>query len=87
VKIVNNLFLKFNTKWLLAGVLMTLASSFGQTYFISIFAAEICKEFRLSHGVWGGIYTLGTGVSAIVIMYRYGCKSVCLVITNSDFRT
>ena len=69
MKIVNNLFLKFNTKWLLAGVLMTLASSFGQTYFISIFAAEICKEFRLSHGVWGGIYTLGTGVSAIVLVW------------------
>lgn len=52
-------FLKANAPWLGAGALMTLASSFGQTFFIAIFAGEIRAEFGLGHGAWGAIYTLG----------------------------
>ena len=62
-------FLRKNANWLAAGILMTLASSFGQTYFISIFADKVRDEFSLSHGEWGGIYTLGTGISAIVMIW------------------
>ena len=62
-------FLRQNAKWLVAGMLMTLTSSFGQTYFIAIFADEVRTEFNLSHGEWGGIYTLGTGISAIVMIW------------------
>ena len=62
-------FLRQNAKWLVAGMLMTLTSSFGQTYFIAIFADEVRAEFNLSHGEWGGIYTLGTGISAIVMIW------------------
>ncbi len=59
-------FLRDNAPWLSAGVLLTFLSGFGQTYFISVFAGEIRSEFGLSHGEWGGIYSLGTTVSAIV---------------------
>lgn len=47
---------------------MTLGSSFGQTYFISIFAGEIRAEFDLSHGQWGSYYAIGTTASAALMM-------------------
>ncbi len=62
-------FLRENIPWLSAGVLLTFLSSFGQTFFISIFAGEIRTEFGLSHGEWGGIYTLGTTASAILMVW------------------
>ena len=48
---------------------MTLLSSFGQTYFISIFAAHIQRDFGLSHGEWGSIYSLGTTISAVLMIW------------------
>ena len=65
-------FIRENLPWLSAGVLLTFLSSFGQTFFISIFAGEIRAEFGLSHGQWGGIYTLGTTASAIVMVWAGG---------------
>ena len=62
-------FLKENRSWLSAGAVLTLLSSFGQTYFISLFAAEIRMDFRLSHGGWGAIYSLGTTASAAVMIW------------------
>jgi MFS family permease len=62
-------FIAQNARWLSAGVLLTFLSGFGQTYFISIFAGEIRGEFALSHGAWGGIYTLGTAASAVVMVW------------------
>ncbi len=62
-------FLRDNAPWLTAGFLLTLSSSFGQTFFISIFAGVIQAEFSLSHGAWGGIYTLGTAASAIAMIW------------------
>ena len=49
-------------------MLLAFLASFGQTYFIGIFAGEIRQTFNLSHGQWGGIYTLGTAASAIVMI-------------------
>ena len=65
-------FLRANQRWLAAGALLTLLSSFGQTFFISIFAAQIQADFNLSHGGWGGIYSLGTTVSALVMIWVGG---------------
>lgn len=61
-------FLNDNAPWLAAGVIMTLASSFGQTFFISVFAGEIRAEYGLSHGQWGQAYTIGTLASAATMM-------------------
>ncbi|MEI4234316.1 MFS transporter [Roseovarius sp. D22-M7] len=66
------LFLRDNAPWLGAGVLLTFLSSFGQTYFISVFAGEIREVFALSHGQWGGIYTLGTTASALAMVFAGG---------------
>jgi MFS family permease len=65
-------FLRQNALWLGAGGLLTFLSSFGQTFFISIFAGEIRTEFGLSHGAWGGIYTAGTAASAVVMVWSGG---------------
>ena len=62
-------FLRDNRAWLAAGVLLTFTSSYGQTFFISIFAGEIRSTFGLSHGAWGGIYTLGTSISAVAMIW------------------
>ena len=80
------IFLRSNSPWLSAGFLLTMLSGFGQTYFISIFAGEIRAEFNLSHGEWGGIYTLGTGASAVVMVWagaltdRFRIRALGMVI-------
>ena len=72
-------FILQNSRWLTAGALLTLISSFGQTYFISIFAGEIRAAFNLSHGDWGAIYGFGTFASAIVMVWSGGLTDVMRV--------
>ena len=62
-------FVRSNWPFLLAGVLLTLGSSYGQTFFISLFAAEIKEAFGLSDGGWGLTYTVATTASAIVMVW------------------
>lgn len=62
-------FLLDNAPFLAVGALLTFLSSFGQTFFISIFAGEIRQTFGLSHGQWGGLYMLGTSASAVVMIW------------------
>ncbi len=62
-------FLRKNWMFLLAGFLLTFTSSYGQTYFISLFAGEIKTDFDLSDGQWGGIYTIGTTLSAVAMIW------------------
>jgi MFS family permease len=62
-------FLSQNAPWLAAGAVLTLLSSFGQTFFISIFAGEIRAEYGLGFGAWGGIYSLGTTAAAVVMIW------------------
>ena len=69
-------FIRSNIAWLLAGFILALNSSFGQTFFISIFAGKIQLNFNLSHGEWGSIYMIGTIASATVMVWAG---------TSSDF--
>lgn len=82
-------FIKQNAPWLGSGMLMKFLSCFGQTFFISIFAGEIRESFDLTHGMWGGIYSLGTFASAVVMIWAGGLSdlfrvrvlgSACLVL-------
>ena len=61
-------FIKSNARWLAAGMLLTFTSSFGQTYFISLFAGEIQNTFDLTHGGWASIYLMGTLASAVAMI-------------------
>lgn len=65
-------FLRGNAPWLLSGFLLTFASSFGQTFFIAIFAGDIRQEFGLSHAAWGGLYAAATTASAGVMVFAGG---------------
>ena len=65
-------FARAHRRFLAFGFALTFFSSFGQTFFISIFAGEIRQAFDLSHGEWGGIYTLGTAASALVMIWAGG---------------
>ncbi len=62
-------FFRDNAPFLTVGLLMTFSSSFGQTYFISVFAGAIRGEYGLSHGTWGSIYAAGTMASAAVMLW------------------
>ena len=62
-------FLSDNARFLTVGIILMLTSSYGQTFFISIFAGEIMESFSLSDGQWGSIYTIGTMISAVVMLW------------------
>jgi len=63
-------FLAENRRWLATGLLLAFGSTFGQTYFISLFAGEIRADYGLSDGDWGLLYTLATLCSALLLLGR-----------------
>lgn len=65
-------FMRRNKAWLAAGFLLTFSSSFGQTFFIAVFAGDIRAEFGLSNAGWGAIYGLATMASASVMVFAGG---------------
>ncbi len=62
-------FIRDNLRWLAGGLLLTLFSSFGQTFFISLSAGQIREEYGLSHGGFGTLYMLATLASALSLPY------------------
>ncbi|WP_227269160.1 MFS transporter [Roseobacter weihaiensis] len=62
-------FLIENRLFLLGGFILSFSSSYGQTFFIALFAGEIMREFDLTDGQWGGLYTLGTTISAATMIW------------------
>jgi len=53
----------------MAGALLTMASTFGQTYFITLFGAQLRSTFSLSHGEFGFVYMVATLASAITLVW------------------
>lgn len=64
-------FYRENFRWLGAGFGLSLASSFGQTFFISLFAGDIRAAYGLSDGDWGAIYT-GATLASAALLFRLG---------------
>lgn len=62
-------FIRGNLRWLAAGFLLSFSSSWGQTFFISIFADRIMGATGLSDGGWGLLYTLSTTLSAVTMVW------------------
>jgi len=63
-------FLRDNARWLVGGFALTFFSSFGQTFFIALFAADIRAAHALSHGDFGVLYmgaTLASAATLVVI--------------------
>jgi MFS family permease len=65
-------FIRNNARWLIAGGTMMFATSFGQTFFISIFAKQIMGSYGLSDGDWGTLYALGTTASGLTMIWAGG---------------
>lgn len=59
------------TQWrlILFGFLLTFFSAPGQTFFISLFSVELRQELGLSHGQFGAYYSIGTLLSAAVVIW------------------
>ncbi len=57
-----------NRRFIAFGCLMSMGSSFGQTFFIALFGAEIRGAFDLGHGAFGTVYALATLTSAAVMV-------------------
>ena len=74
-------FVRDNARWLGAGALLTFLSSFGQTFFISLFSTPIRADFSLSHGDWSTIYAVGTGVSALVMVWAGSLADIMRIRT------
>ena len=62
-------FFKRNHNYLQAGFLLTFAASIGQTFYFALYAGNIREELALSHGLFGGLYTIATLMSAITMLY------------------
>lgn len=58
-----------NLRWLLGGLLLTFCSSFGQTFYISLFSGQIREKFDLSHGEFGTLYMIATLASATTLIF------------------
>ena len=62
-------FYRQNARWLFGGFLLACFSGFGQTFYISIWGAEIRQTFQLSHGDFGLVYMIATLASAAVLPF------------------
>ena len=62
-------FIKRNHSYLQAGFLLTFAASIGQTFYFALYAGSIRGELGLSHGLYGGLYTIATLLSAMTMLY------------------
>ena len=62
-------FIKRNHSYLQAGFLLTFAASIGQTFYFALYAGSIRGELGLSHGLYGGLYTIATLLSALTMLY------------------
>jgi sugar phosphate permease len=61
-------FLKSQWRFLLFGFLLAFFSSPGQTFFISLFSADLRGELGLSHGDFGTAYAVATLASAVTLI-------------------
>ena len=58
-----------NRRFLAFGLSLAFFASFGQTYFVALFGAEIRATFSLSHGEFGGVYSAATLASAASLVW------------------
>jgi MFS family permease len=63
---------QYHRRSMIFGMLLTLFSSFGQTFFISISAPTLIETFGLSNARWGGLYSMATLISALCLPYVGG---------------
>lgn len=60
-------FLRANARWIAGGFLLTLFSSFGQTFYIGLSGSALRGTFNLSGGEFGTLYMVATLASAATL--------------------
>ncbi len=63
------LFLRNNWRFVGFGFVMSLSSSFGQTFYIALSGADIRADFGLSHGGFGSWFAVATIGSAVTLIW------------------
>jgi len=62
-------FLRGNARFLAYGWLLSFGSSFGQTFYVSLFGAQIRVDYGLSHGDYGLYYSAATILSGVALAW------------------
>ena len=71
-------------QWIVGGAALTLATMPGQTNFIAQFNTSLRETFGLSHGEFGGLYTIATLASAFLLIWagmlvdRYSARKLAI---------
>ena len=65
-----------NAPFLGFGLLLACFSSFGQTFYIGLFGAEIRSDFGLSHAEFGALYMTATLVSGAAFAFAGGLSTL-----------
>ena len=62
-------FVARHRRFLAFGFLLAFFSSFGQTYFVALFSADIRATFSLSHGGFGFVYSASTLAAGLCLIW------------------
>lgn len=65
-------FIRRHWRFLCFGFVLAFFSSFGQTFFVALFSAEIRTAFALSHGGFGFIYSVSTLAAGVCLIWLGG---------------
>ena len=63
------LFLRSNWRFVSFGVFLTMLSSFGQTFYVALYGADIRAEFDLSNGGFGAAFSLASIAAAAALVW------------------
>ena len=63
------IFLRENWRFVSFGVFLTMASSFGQTFYVALYGADIRAEFALSNGDFGAVFSAASIVAAGALIW------------------
>lgn len=62
-------FLRANLRFIGFGFLLTMLSSYGQTFYVALYGAEIRAEFGLGHGSFGAVFSTVSVVAAVSLIW------------------
>ncbi len=62
-------FIRQNARFVAFGLVMTIGSSYGQTFFIGLFGGAMSAEMGLTHAGFGSLYSLATLTSGFLIFW------------------
>ncbi|MDA0786680.1 MAG: MFS transporter [Proteobacteria bacterium] len=62
-------FLRANSRFIGFGFLLTMLSSYGQTFYVALYGTEIRAEFGLGHGSFGAVFSTVSIIAAVSLIW------------------